>query len=372
MKNLLLIFIVSIGIAFGCRPTDEEILPIQNLNKTWENSFFEVLNGASTLKINFQLNKPGSFHYIVSESEIENIDANYIRTQSQKISEAGIVSSGILEVKSNTGGDTSEILIPELISEKPYYTYTLSETEEIGKDGEVLPIIIKQFSNVLEVRQKVTEFESSTMKHKMSFLTYSLEDYYLNPTKNYPLLIFLHGMGEYAAEGEINLYRNTTIPDLIKKGNDYPFIVISPQLNTGSWSPDFVNEIIDHVIENYRVDTSRIYMTGISLGGIGTWNYATTYPERLAAVVPISGSGNVGKACNMFDVPVWAFHNSSDGLVNTSGSVNMVNALNDCSEKCPVPPTLTIYPDAGHNAWVRTYNGSAGHDIFSWFLNYQR
>ena len=369
-KYPFLLVLFCIGVFSGCKENEGEIIPVAEHDLAWENSYAEVLNGSSSIKINLMLTSPGTFYYIISEKGIETVESTFIRTQSTEKTSTDIVSSGIIEVSDSQVGDTLEILVPGLTPQKEYHTYTLSEISPSGDDSEMLPEIVKPFKNLLPVRQKENSFESSTMKKNMNYLSYALEDYYLNPTKKFPLLIFLHGMGEYAAEGEFNLYRNTTLPQLIQKGNDYPFIVISPQLNTGSWSPEFVDEMIAHAVANYRVDESRIYMTGISLGGIGTWNYATKYPERLAAVVPISGSGNASQACNMSQVPVWAFHNSSDGLVNTSGSVNMIEALNNCNPECKEAPLLTLYPDAGHNAWVRTYNGTAGHDIFSWLLKY--
>lgn len=368
MKNQFLLVLFCVALFSGCKENEGEIIPVVEQDLKWENSYTEVLNGSSSIKINLMLTNTGTFYYIISEKGIEKVESSFIRTESREKTNTDIISSGIVEISDSQVGDTLEILVPGLTPQKEYHTYTLSETSKVGEESEILPAIVKPFTNLLSARQKENSFESSTMKKNMNYLSYSLEDYYLNPTEKFPLLIFLHGMGEYAAEGEFNLYRNTTLPQLIQKGNDYPFIVISPQLTTGSWSPEFVDEMIDHIVANYRVDESRIYMTGISLGGIGTWNYVVKYPERLAAVVPISGSGNVSQACNMSQVPVWAFHNSSDGLVHSAGSVNMIEALNNCNPECKKPPLLTLYPDSGHNAWVRTYNGTAGHDIFNWLL----
>ena len=131
--------------------------------------------------------------------------------------------------------------------------------------------------------------------------------------------------------------------------------------------------IITKAIADHRIDTTRIYVTGLSLGGFGTWAYARAKPERVAAVVPIAGGGSTGTAvCAMRDVPVWAFHGDADGTVNVSSSTNSVNALNACSPPPAVAPRLTIYPGVGHDSWSRTYDGSAGHDIYTWLLNYRR
>src|SRR5690606_25299236 len=163
-------------------------------------------------------------------------------------------------------------------------------------------------------------------------------------------------------------------PMLINQGKwpeDRPFVVISPQTSStfyNSWGPALVNNVIDHVVSKYRIDESRIYITGLSLGGHGAWNYATQYPDRVAAIVPVCGRGNVNKACEMEDVPVWAFHNEGDNTVHVNGTKNMIAALKKCSPK--YTPKETIYPKNGHDAWTQTYNLSSGHDIYTWLLSH--
>jgi predicted peptidase len=161
---------------------------------------------------------------------------------------------------------------------------------------------------------------------------------------------------------------------LINLGTDLPFIVVSPQLpsSQGGWSVSHIDELIARARAENQVDTTRIYLTGLSMGGYGTWAYAVSRPNVVAAVVPIAGAGSPGQACAMRDLPVWAFHGDADGTVNVSGSVNMINALNACSPGPTVTPKLTIYPGVGHDSWTRTYDGSAGHDIFAWLLGYHR
>src|SRR5690606_12325237 len=142
-----------------------------------------------------------------------------------------------------------------------------------------------------------------------------------------------------------------TIPDLIQEGRDFPFVIAAPQIDTGRWDTDFVDEFIEYIIATYRIDQSRIYMTGNSLGGVGTWEYAGDFPDRLAAMVPISGHGDTLDVCKIKDITTWAFHNSEDNIVDTSGSLDMVNGINAGDPPGEIAPILTIYPEKGHDAW---------------------
>ena len=114
-------------------------------------------------------------------------------------------------------------------------------------------------------------------------------------------------------------------------------------------------------------------------GGYGCWNYAIAFPEKLTTIVPISGGGNKNKACNLKPISIWAFHNETDGPVDVSNSINMINAVNACPPLKEVK--LTIFPDEGHDCWRRVYDqnspdwlkpgksGIAKVDIYSWMLS---
>ncbi|NJN26094.1 MAG: hypothetical protein HC819_09025 [Cyclobacteriaceae bacterium] len=159
---------------------------------------------------------------------------------------------------------------------------------------------------------------------------------------------------------------------------------MSPQSWNGWWDADVLVYFLDHLEKNYRVDKDRVYFTGLSAGGIGTWGFCTKYPERVAAMVAIAGSGEgLKNPCNLSDVPVWAFHGDADGTVSPYGSINAVNNLNKCTPKPDPKAKLTIYPGVGHNSWDRTYDGSGmgkeskSYDpfdisIYDWFLQYSK
>lgn len=223
-------------------------------------------------------------------------------------------------------------------------------------------------------QKQTKEHYQSTLQGgtQIGYLSYLPPAYNKNSSEKFPLLIFLHGLGETGSN--LDLVARNGPPMLINQGKwpeDRPFVVISPQTSStfyNSWGPALVNNVIDHVVSKYRIDESRIYITGLSLGGHGAWNYATQYPDRVAAIVPVCGRGNVNKACEMEDVPVWAFHNEGDNTVHVNGTKNMIAALKKCSPK--YTPKETIYPKNGHDAWTQTYNLSSGHDIYTWLLSH--
>ncbi|EAU67416.1 PHB depolymerase family esterase [Stigmatella aurantiaca] len=160
-------------------------------------------------------------------------------------------------------------------------------------------------------------------------------------------------------------------PKLIRNGRDFPFVLISPQRFNAFFGNGEIDGILEFAKSHYRIDPSRLYLTGISAGAIVTWNYAVAYPQKLAAIVPIAGNGNGLDICRLRNLPVWAFHGTADTTVSPYGSIEPVNKLNTtCSPVANPPALLTLYPGVGHDSWSRTYSGSAGHDVYTWMLSY--
>lgn len=201
---------------------------------------------------------------------------------------------------------------------------------------------------------------------------------YTDDGPEYPLILFLHGWGERGDSSNDekvldNILRHGP-PKLIRSGQwkpAYPFIVVSPQLAPEIWSPYDVHDFLDYIIEHYQINTIRIYLTGLSLGGGGCWLYAGAIEDHYAAaIVPISASGSESHIDNLRDVPIWAFHGENDDLVNAFenfGSVPMVESINRTNP--PLRAKVTVYPNVGHDAWTITYNG-AGMARSYWYNNY--
>ena len=187
----------------------------------------------------------------------------------------------------------------------------------------------------------------------------------------WPLLIFLHGSGERGTD--INVVKKHGPPMLVENDPAFPFIVISPQLPDESatvgqyWSVTPLETILEHALKTLRVDPSRVYLTGLSLGGFATWDWGTAHPEHFAALAPVAARGDPSKACNAKGVPVWAFHGDRDDAVDTRGDFEMVDALKKCGST--PAPRLTIYPNTDHWSWVPAYNDPA---LWMWMLEQRK
>jgi dienelactone hydrolase len=216
---------------------------------------------------------------------------------------------------------------------------------------------------------------------KTAYLEYLPQDYNKN-TNKYPIVVFLHGIGERGTTSTdqatlLNSVQNVAkvgLAKYIKNGTNYPFIVISPQLKSsyGTWPANYVMEVLNHVRTYLRIDEQRVYITGLSLGGFGTWTTLAAYPDQFAAAVPICSGGNaVGKACTIAakNVPIWAFHGTADNTVSYTVTTNMVNAINSCTPKPSPLAKTTLFSGLGHNIWDKVYKET---DAVNWMLSYRK
>jgi predicted peptidase len=203
-----------------------------------------------------------------------------------------------------------------------------------------------------------------------------------------PLLVFLHGSGEAGdgSERALEPVDALGIPLLMSYGawpDDRPFVVLSPQYGTEAAEGDCdiaedVASFLDFAIDRYQVDPSRVYLTGISCGAIGVWDYLAAHgDEVVAAAVPISGHAEwaleEAGCAPLTEVPVWAFHGAKDTIVPTVHIEGPIDQIRACDGSEPVEVELTIYADADHiSAIDRTYDLSGGHDIYAWLLEHTR
>lgn len=229
------------------------------------------------------------------------------------------------------------------------------------------------FSQDMPKNQTAHSLETAVTKEvKLRYLLFLPEGYSEKKTNKWPLLLFLHGAGERGTNLAAVAVHGP--PKVVKTRPDFPFIVVSPQCPSGGrWQTDSVLALLDSVLAEYNVDESRVYLTGLSMGGFGTWSLAASHPERFAAVAPICGGGDVidlllappAKAKALKTLPVWAFHGAKDDVVKLSESERMVAA----HKRLGAEAKLTVYPEAGHDSWTATY---ANQELYDWFLKHSR
>lgn len=198
---------------------------------------------------------------------------------------------------------------------------------------------------------------------EMNYLLYLPKDY--AQQKACPLLLFLHGGGERG--NDLEKVKAHGPPQLIAQGRQLPFIVVSPQFPADKfwWEPVHLTALLDEVIGKYKVDTDRICVTGLSTGGFGCWGLAAHIPDRLAAIAPICGGGEPYWTKKLSHLPVWAFHGAKDPIVAVERSI----AMDEAMKKNGGQPKLTIYPEAGHDAWTEAYNNP---ELYEWLLAQKR
>ncbi|MEA3365934.1 MAG: prolyl oligopeptidase family serine peptidase, partial [Candidatus Hydrogenedentes bacterium] len=184
-----------------------------------------------------------------------------------------------------------------------------------------------------------------------------------------PLLIFLHGRGGQG--NDIKRMRGAGPRPLFQPRANYPFIVVSPQCNKAErgksrWQAGDLNLLLEHLKATYKIDEERIYLTGLSMGGYGTWTWAAQSPEIFAAIAPICGGAMPEKAGRIVHLPIWIFHGVKDKVVPIQESEQMVQALKQHGAR---QVKFTRYPEAGHNCWDKAY-GTA--ELYKWLLAHSR
>ncbi|HEY7158648.1 MAG TPA: prolyl oligopeptidase family serine peptidase [Gemmataceae bacterium] len=189
-----------------------------------------------------------------------------------------------------------------------------------------------------------------------------------DPTRPYPLIVFLHGYGDRGNDGRRHLRvgLGRAIRDGLRKGQHFDFLAVFPHGRSGSWvensdDHELVLAVLDDVEQHYAVDRRRIYLTGLSGGGTGTWQLAAAHPELWAAIVPVCGSADPASAAVIKHIPCWCFHGSADRIVPVKNPRAMIARLQD---ECGTP-RYTEYPGLGHGIWDNVYYSA---ELYDWLL----
>ncbi len=197
---------------------------------------------------------------------------------------------------------------------------------------------------------------------------------YENIQQSWPLLLFLHGLGE-SSDTDLDRVTIHGPAKMVEMQPDFPFVLVTPQCPppgkektaiVKAWRPEQLIQLVDHVASKLPIDDTRIYVTGLSMGGYGTWRLAAAHPERFAAILPVCGGGEPETmAAKLRGVPIWAFHGAKDSVVPVSESEKMADAVTNAGGNV----RFTVYADAEHDSWTQTYSNP---EVYDWLLSQQR
>jgi predicted peptidase len=230
-------------------------------------------------------------------------------------------------------------------------------------------VVVAQPMQQAEIHQEEKSFvRKSNIAFSGQYWIYLPDGYAERTTQNWPVLLYLHSSD--ARSEDLQKVKQEGMPFVLRSGTKIPFIVVAPlcapdEWWDSRWSIENLNVLLDEVIGSYRVDANRIYLTGWSMGGAGSWKLASSFPARFAAVAPIAGKSQLKYVLPLRNTPVWAFHGDKDSVVPVAESQKMVDALN----KIGGDARLTVFSNSNHDVWSQVYNDPL---FFSWLLQHSK
>jgi predicted esterase len=263
-----------------------------------------------------------------------------------------------------------------LTSADPQKTEDITWVFTIGESASTSSPIMEKIVYPTLPSETITGLHPYTSKKSgLNFWLYLPASYGKDTEQKWPLILDLHGGGGQGNDNLDSLLMGG-LPQKLQKETDFPFIAVSP-LGSGEyevWSKDEMTDslfvLLEEIQARYSVDSKRIYLTGVSVGGEGVWEIGLRYPDRFAALVPVMGYyGYPFKVpiniCDLKEVPIWAFHGAEDELVPVDAEEGLVNTLKTCGGNAQV----TIFPNAGHDIENEVY---ANPELYKWLLSQKR
>lgn len=203
-------------------------------------------------------------------------------------------------------------------------------------------------------------FEQAGLPHALGYLAYLPASYAQDTAKKWPLVIFLHGSGERGAQ--LDLVRKNGLPYELDRRGDTPYVMIAPQCPANErWNVTVLDALLTDLLKTYRIDEKRVVVTGLSLGGFGSWAWSCEHPERFAGVIPVCGGIDPAKTVTLKGMPVWAFHGDKDKSV----PLERGRIAADAAKQNGADVKFTVYPGVGHNSWEKAY---AEPELEAWIL----
>jgi predicted peptidase len=213
---------------------------------------------------------------------------------------------------------------------------------------------------VTKLSPTAKKFTTADGKGSLDYLVYLPANYEKDKSKQWTLVVFLHGAGERGSD--VQVVRKTGLTRTLEQRGTLPYVMVAPQCPANTiWNVGTLDKFLDQILTDYRVDKKRVVLTGLSMGGFGTWNWSVEHPERFAGLVPICGGGKSDKATALKGMPIWAFHGDADPAVKFATG----QAIVDAAKAAGADIKFTVYPGVGHNSWGKAY---AEPELEAWIL----
>lgn len=245
-------------------------------------------------------------------------------------------------------------------------------------------LVLASVSFSLYAQQENSRFTLHFFEHRGLTIPYRLfEPKIHSPSATFSLVLYLHGAGERGNDGSDIVLKNGAL-EVAKREMRYPCYIVVPQCpKEMKWSPyqkelgtyrlsdtasviqELIIALLDSIQTKYAVDTSRVYVAGISMGGFGTWELVMRHPSRFAAAVPICGGGDVTKVHRLKHLPIWVFHGSDDQVIKVQWSRALVDSL----KALGAPVRYTELPNVGHDAWTPAFSNDA---LYEWLFSQKK
>jgi predicted peptidase len=215
-------------------------------------------------------------------------------------------------------------------------------------------------SSDVKFKPDAKHFAQVGLPHALDYLAYLPSSYEKDTAKKWPLVIFLHGSGERGTP--LNLVRKNGLPFELDRRGDTRYVMIAPQCPANErWNVQVLDALLTDLLKTYRIDEKRVVITGLSLGGYGSWAWSCEHPERFAGVIPVCGGIDPEKTVTLKGMPIWAFHGDKDKNV----PLERGQLAAEAAKKNGADVKFTIYPGVAHNSWEKAY---AEPELEAWIL----